>query len=244
MSDRWNPERPVVIAIALLTVVTVACSGGDSIAPDGEVQRPPGVEPGSSVESFDDDIAGDWSWRGARSVAWRLSEGRLAIQTPPTGIFGDDVDDSSLVLRRQQVAAVPLCVEVDLFASPTALYENAGLMLLGDLDNYSVVTLEALPGQHDPPTVLRVFSEVEGEITDDNVVTVEPGVPVRLRMRVDRTKVAGFYRPLDSDEWRAVGSSVRPAGADRIALQTGYGGPGSDRWAEFDNFQIDANCAG
>ena len=227
--------------MALALMVAAACTGGDSVPSDRERGRPQrtGLE---WVDDFDGGIADDWSWRGARSVAWRLSSGRLVIKTPPTGIFGDHVDDSSLVLRPLPVAAVPLCIEVDLFASPTALYENAGLMLLDDLDNYSVVTLEALPGQYDPPSVMRVFSEIEGEITDDNVVVVEPGVPVRLRMRVDRTRVAGFYRPLDSEGWREVGSSVRPVGADRIALQTGYGGPQSDRWAEFDNFEIDAAC--
>ncbi len=221
--------RGALVATAVAAGLTLACS------PSAESPL---------VHDFSLGLSDGWTVGGREGHDWKMEDGRLALRTPAGGIFGDHTDEEvgSAMLSLESVEQ-PFCVEVDVEVYPKHLYENAGLIFYGDRDNYTVVTVEYYAEYHDPPTIVRAFSEIEGELADDNVVGLAPLRPMRLRAVIDQSSVTGYYRVEGEEGWTKIGSSEPPAGGfHSMGVQVGYGGEEAGRWAFFDDFVVRQSC--
>ena len=133
--------------------------------------------------------------------------------------------------------AEPLLVEVGLILHPKGKYENAGIILYIDDDNYAVVNKESYADQ-EPSLRLQIVHESNGEaqIPHDAPYAL---ARVILGMRIVESEVTGLYRSSASEAWTVLGSVPRPrGGAPSIGIKTTYGVPDAGRWAEFDGFRI------
>lgn len=212
----------------------------------------PGANPASDgtlfTERFEGPLDPGWRWVGEFEQGWRLAQGRIAIRTHPAGIHGQNNEAQNILLRKLPDIGGPICVDVFLNNRPHGLYENAGLLLYVDDENYVRVNKEAFPGHRDPPVALQVVSEIEGvfydndDISEDNIsekVPYKRDAPVYLRMRIDEAEVTGFYREYPHAPWLKIGTIRRPiTGQLWCGIETSYGVPGADRWARFDDFEI------
>ena len=195
-------------------------------------------------ETFDGTMQAGWGWVGDTDGGWRLENGQLHILTQPGGIHLDDAGVKNLLVRDVPASEDRLCIDVDLRNRPESLYENAGIMLYLDNDNYVRVNKESFLGRRDPPVILQVVSEIDGQSHDDHYnVSYERDAPVSLRMRIDAEIVTSFYRRGQTDPWIEYGRIERPVASGlRIGVETSYGAAGADRWVAFDNFRIIAGC--
>ena len=214
--------------LGLVATVLVGCVGSSPKA---------GPETVVFEESFDESLDSDWFWVRGTSAAQRLEHGRIFLLTEPGGLFRDHNDGKNLLLRALPPSTEPLLVEVDLTLEPEGLYENAGIILYIDDDNYAVVNKESYP-DHEPSLRLQVAYESNGEPEVPHDTHYERS-RVILGMRIGGSSITGLYRSSTSEPWTVLGSVPRPVGSTpRIGLKTSYGVQGVERWAEFDNFRI------
>jgi hypothetical protein len=131
----------------------------------------------------------------------------------------------------------PLLVEVEITLRPEGKYENAGIILYVDDDNYAVVNKEFYADE-EPSLRLQAVYESNGEarIPHD---TAYDRARVILGMRIAESEVTGLYRSSTGEPWTVLGSVPRPVGGvPRIGIKTTYGVSGAERWAEFDSFRV------
>lgn len=214
----------------LVALVVVGCAA-----------RPPSLEPGTVVfeESFNGSLDGDWFWVRRALGGSRIEHGRLFLRTDPGGLFQEDNDGNNILLRALPRHLGPLLVEVELALRPEGKYENAGIILYVDDDNYAVVNKESYANE-EPTLRLQIVYESNGEAQIPNDAPYDRAHVV-LGMRISESEVTGLYRSSSGEPWTVLGSVPPPAGGvARIGVKTTYGVPGAERWAEFDSFRISA----
>lgn len=238
--------RTVSLCSPVASILALACLACGLSQPRHEEPVAPSAQPADSgpvfAEGFDGQLGEGWIWLGEVEDRWNLTAGTLELTVPASGIFGlEDRAPENLLLRELPLAVT--CAEVLLEAAPEALYENAGLIVFSGVDDYAVVTLEALPGQHEPPLVVRVFAEASGTLTDDSIRAAPAVTRLWLRARLSGDRVVGSYRLPDDVEWTVIGESrLSEARPRRVGLQAGYGGQGSSNVASFHAFRLLEEC--
>jgi hypothetical protein len=199
----------------------------------------PTSEPGAVVfeESFDQSLDSDWSWVHNAPKGWRIEQGSLFLLTEPGGFFQQEDDGKNILLRALPPSPEALLVEVGLTLRPKGKYENAGIILYVDDDNYAVVNKESYANE-EPSLRLQVVYESNGEAQVAHYTPYDRA-RVILGMRISESDVTGLYRSSTDEPWTVLGSVPRPGGgAPSIGVKTTYGVPGSERWAEFDSFRV------
>ena len=188
-------------------------------------------------ERFDDALDKGWSWVRPDTDGWHLRNGALSLRVSPGGLFQDHDGGRNILIRNLALGVDGVVVSVELSHRPEGLYENGGIILYEDDDNYIVVNKESYPG-HDPPLRLQVVAESDGVVTVPHHAAYDRE-DVVLGMRIAGGSVTGLYRYSDEDPWTPFGSVDLPRwDRFRIGLKVTYGVEGVLRWAEFDNFRI------
>jgi len=199
----------------------------------------PPPESGTVVfeESFDAPLSSDWSWVHSSPEARRIERGSLFLLTEPGGFFQEEDDGRNILVRELPWTPEPLLVEASLTLHPEGKYENAGIILYVDDDNYVVVNKESY-AKEKPTLRLQVVYESNGAARIAHDTAYDPA-HVILGMRISESEVTGLYRGSNEDAWTVLGSTPRPSGGrPKIGVKTTYGVAGATRWAEFDNFRI------
>jgi hypothetical protein len=212
----------------LVALVVAACA-----------EQPPSLEQGRIVfeDSFDEFLDSDWIWVHSAPEGWRIEQGSLFLLTEPGGFFQEEDDGKNILVRALPQSPEPLLVEVGITLHPEGKYENAGIILYVDDDNYVVVNKESYANE-EPSLRLQVVYELNGEARIPHDTAYDPA-HVILGMRIAESKVTGLYRSSTSEPWTVLGSVPYPGGGvPRIGVKTTYGVSGAERWAEFDNFRV------
>ena len=89
-------------------------------------------------ERFDSELDSSWSWVRPVPDDWKLESGGLWLRLRPGGLFEDHDGGGNLLLRDLALDAAGVVVSVRLTHRPEGLYENGGIILYRDDDNYVV----------------------------------------------------------------------------------------------------------
>ncbi|MFB3786849.1 MAG: DUF1349 domain-containing protein [bacterium] len=188
-------------------------------------------------ESFAAAPGAPWTWIRENPAAHRQGQDGLEIRLEPGGLMGGGKDAKNILARPLPEPAT--AVSVHLRFAPVEQYEQAGLILYGDDDNYIKLVKEMVDGQ--PWVVMAV--EIQAEIKFLNKLplpeTGDPSeVPVTLSLEVSPEGVKGVFKH---------GASVEMAGnypfpldpRPRVGIFTQGGRENAERWARFADFTID-----
>ena len=231
------------MGVSFISCMTGEVSNNESTVSAESPDSPNSTEQASFSETFDGPLKEGWEWLGGASGNWSVGGGKLSVRTSAAGIFRDDRRDRHVLLRELPRTSDSACVQVDVTSRPTALYENAGLIIYATDDDYAVLTKEAFPGQRQPPLILRAFSEIDQDIVDDQESTYSQSEEVQLRMEIATDEAVASFREMSSSDWQTLGTVSLPSAEQLlVGVQSGYGGEEASDWAEFDNFEIRSPC--
>lgn len=190
---------------------------------------------------FKEDFAGkklDAPWRWVREVAsdWRLRDGALELRAQKGRVWGGN-DAKNILLLDRPTAGHSASVQVDL-GSPETVYEQGGLLLYQDHDNFVKLIVEHIDGE--------IFIVLAREVEGRGQVVSKIGIPskqARLRLAMNGLKIEAAYRvdATGGDEaaWKQAGSCDFPtAEKARFGLFTQDGSDEEIRWIRFDDFEL------
>ncbi len=191
-------------------------------------------------ETFDGPMTAGWQWVHPAPADHLVEDGRLGLLLSPGGVFEDDRRGRNFLLRDLprdlDRETGDILVSVDVSHAPEGLYENAGLILYEDDDNYIVVTKESYPG-YDPIRRVQIVVERDGHASISHHAPYDDA-EVSMALRIGAGAVEGLYRSGD-EEWISLGKVSMLSGArPRIGIKASYGVDGVRRWAWFDNFRV------
>lgn len=186
-------------------------------------------------DPFQDALKEGWEWVRGNPMDRRVQSGALQMRSRPGGLWENDNNVRNMVLRSfADTNGKILAVEVHVSSQPTAMYENAGLILYRGDDNYVAVIKEFMRDE----LVVAMSREVKGEGEVPGRQAYE-ATDVWLRMEVSPRGVKSYYRPSKKDRWNMLGECALPGNADvKIGLLAAYGDAGVERWVQFRGFRI------
>ncbi len=180
---------------------------------------------------FDDDLDG-WEWIREDPTGWRVVNGTLRIRSDP-GALAIDNDNRNMPLRPAPEEAFALEVTVDF--APEGLYEQAGLVLYGDDDNYVKLQYERV----ETGRGVTFTREDHGEFFDIGFLPLEAG-SVRLRLEYRAGSVVAQARRVEVEGWTTIGTTEDPPRDLRVGLATGAGSALAPRWAGYSDLVLAA----
>jgi|GEM_PF-706154 len=198
----------------------------------------------SAVDDFDGSDLDRTIWSVVREdQSLQVAGSALAIPLTATDIYSGFNNAPNIVLRDLPVG--PFVAETTLTMDGINKYEQAGLIVYGDDDNYVKMMFQA----RDADAANRVFqwlTEVDKTPDEVNTPTLGTAYPstVRVRITSDGTVLTGSYST-DGAVWSDMpASSDLPAAADlRVGLMAVAGNAGNaGEVASFDSFTLTAEC--
>jgi len=209
-------------ALAVLQLLT-----GCATTPD----QPPGDPTVLFQDSFQSAPAAPWSWIRENPGAHRSGESGLQIKIEPGGLMGVGKDARNILVCPLPDGARSVSVGVD--TDHKSQYEQAGLNLYVDDDNYIKLVREFVNGE--TWIVLVVEMGATPKVVNK---TAPPRGSTRVGFNfTDRGVTAMCWG--DSGELTKVGDAEFPmTPRPRIGVFTQSGQPGADRWATFTDFLI------
>ena len=182
---------------------------------------------------FSKALDGGWSFVREDKAEWRLKDGNLELLAQPTNIWGKANKGTKNFLLRALPGATS-SVEVTVDFTPKKEYEQAGLMIYLDDDNYIKFDRELYDGQS---CTLVLESAAKPKVVKKIPF---PEGPMRLRLEIADGKVKAMVKTPDAKDWTAHGETTLPGDADKVkvgffALQ---GDAKAPRWAKFKDFVL------
>ncbi len=202
-----------------------------------------------------DDFLGDeldterWNANVRTNQEMSVTDGELIIPATLTDIYGPGGDSPNLVLQEAPDGAWQATAKVTFPAR--AQYQQAGLLIYGDDDNYAKMVIQA----RDESAAGRVFQfarETAGSAVEDNTTALGAEYPdtVFVRLTSDGETLSASYSS-DGQTFTAMADTFALAGIEdpRIGLAAfaNSGSPGAVVNAHFDWFHItpdDTSAAG
>jgi cytochrome c len=182
---------------------------------------------------FSKELDKGWSFVREDKKDWRLKDGKLQMLAQPSNIWGKSNNKTENFLLRDLPG--PKCtVEVIVDFDPKKLYEQAGLMLYVDDDNYIKFDRELLK----KPSCTLVL-ERNAKPKAVKMIPLDPG-PLHLRLEITDGKVKAMVKSPDAKEWTQHGETVLPGPVDKmkVGLFTIMGDAKAPRWATFSEFVL------
>jgi len=172
-----------------------------------------------------------WSFVREDKAEWRLKDGNLQLLAQPTNIWGKKNNKTENFLLRA-LPGPTFAVEVTVDFNPRKEYEQAGLMLYVDDDNYIKFDRELYAGQS---CTLVLESKAKPKVVKK--IPFREG-PLRLRLEISDGKVKAMVKGPEDKGWTSHGETTLPASSDKVkvglfALQ---GDAKAPRWATFRDF--------
>ena len=174
-----------------------------------------------------------WNFVREDKADWRLKDGNLQLLAQPSNIWGKKNDKTENFLLR----ALPgprFTVEVTVDFIPRKEYEQAGLMLYVDDDNYIKFDRELYGGQS---CTLVLESKAKPKVVKK--IPFREG-KLRLRLEIADGKVKAMVKAPDSKEWTTHGETTLPGSSDKVkvGLFALLGDAKAPRWATFSDFVL------
>ncbi len=182
---------------------------------------------------FGNELDKGWSFVREDKNDWRLKDGHLQLLAQPTNSWGKKNNKTENFLLRALPGA-KATVEVTVDFNPRKEYEQAGLMLYVDDDNYIKFDRELYDGQS---CTLVLESKAKPKVVKK--IPFREG-PLRLRLEIADGKVKAMVKVPGGKEWTMHGETKMPASSDKVkvglfALQ---GDAKAPRWATFSDFVL------
>jgi len=174
-----------------------------------------------------------WSFVREDKADWRLKDGNLQLLAQPTNIWGKANNKTENFLLRA-LPGPKFTVEVTVDFNPRKEYEQAGLMLYVDDDNYVKFDRELFKGQS---CTLVLESKAKPKVVKK--IPFREG-PLRLRLEIADGKVKAMVKAPDGKEWTAHGETTLPGSNDKVkvGLFALLGDAKAPRWATFSDFVL------
>lgn len=193
---------------------------------------PPGDSTGVLFfDSFQKAPVEPWTWIRENPRAHRSTEGGLEIRLEPGGLMGGGRDAKNILVRPLPIESKFVSVYVK--ADHKSQYEQAGLILYGDDDNYVKLVLEMVDGR------LWIVFIAEIEAAPKLLGrSPAPGGGLWVGLAFEGGKVTG-HAWNGRGKHNVVGTGRFPVKPGlRVGVFTQSGQAGADRWATFRDFRI------
>ncbi|MFH1740167.1 MAG: DUF1349 domain-containing protein [bacterium] len=182
-------------------------------------------------DAFDKPPTEPWAWIREDPDGHRSSEKGLEIKLAPGSLMGDGRGVGNILVRPLPVNAKFVSLRVE--ATHKNQYEQAGLILYVDDDNYIKLVLEMVDGK---PWIVFVV-EIEAQASVINKIPAPMG-GIRIGLAFENETVTAFGSG-EKEEQQKIGSARFPMKPrPKIGVFTHGGDPKADRWARFGNFWI------
>ncbi len=183
---------------------------------------------------FNEKLDEEWSFVREDKADWRLREGALQLLAQPSNIWGKQNQKTENFLLRP-IPGTVFAVEVTVDFTPKKQYEQAGILLYADDDNYIKFDREMVNGRQSCTLVLESKAKPRGV----KMIPFREG-PLRLRLQIADGKVRAMVKAPDEKAWTPHGQTTLPCNVDK--LQVGLfalnGEAGEPRWATFKDFSL------
>ena len=177
-----------------------------------------------------------WEWIRENPEAHRVTKNGLEIKLEPGGLMGGGKDAKNILVR--PLPAEAMFVSVHVRVEHASQFEQAGLILYRDDDNYIKLVKEWVDGKLNVVFIYEIDAEAKA-------VRIAPHPPKAVTLALERVPdgIRGWYwdrktTPVD------LGLAEFPIGEPdgeiwpRIGLFTQSGEAGADRWAAFRRFAL------
>ena len=174
-----------------------------------------------------------WSFVREDKADWRLKDGKLQLLAQPSNIWGKRNNKTENFLLRA-LPGPKAAVEVTVDFNPRKEYEQAGLMIYLDDDNYIKFDRELYGGQS---CTLVLESKAKPKVVKK--IPFREG-PLRLRLEISDGKVKAMVKAPGGKEWTAHGETTLPGGSEevKVGLFALLGDAKKPRWATFSDFVL------
>ncbi len=183
---------------------------------------------------FNEKLDEEWNFVREDKADWRLREGAMQLLAQPSNIWGKQNQKTENFLLRPIPGPV-FAVEVTVDFNPKKQYEQAGILLYADDDNYIKFDREMVNGRQSCNLVLESKAKPQGV-----KMILFRGGPLRLRLQIADGKVRAMVKAPDEKAWTAHGQTSLPGDVDK--LQVGLfalnGEAEKPRWATFKDFLL------
>jgi regulation of enolase protein 1 (concanavalin A-like superfamily) len=221
----------------ILCGVVMFCSG---CTPSSDVNPNTQLASTEIHESFFEQPADPWEWIRENPATHKSGPDGLQIMIEPGGLMGGGKDARNILVRPLPRQAQSVSVQVA--AQHQSQYEQAGLILYVDDDNYIKFVLEMVDGKFNAVMVVEREAEILGVFPVPNEKPF-----AHLVMKFEEGKVVCWAdnqaREQDAEDLQdtavKVGEFPYPMTPwPRIGVFTQSGEMGALRWATFTNFHI------
>ena len=174
-----------------------------------------------------------WSFVREDKADWRLKDGKLQLLAQPSNIWGKKNNKTENFLLRA-LPGPKAAVEVTVDFNPRKEYEQAGLMIYLDDDNYIKFDRELYGGQS---CTLVLESKAKPKVVKK--IPFREG-PLRLRLEISNGKVKAMVKVPGGKDWTAHGETTLPGSSEKVkvGLFALLGDAKNPRWATFSDFVL------
>ena len=193
-----------------------------------------GAGPASDYKAdFSKALDKGWSFVREDKADWRLKDGKLQLLAQPSNIWGKKNNKTENFLLRA-LPGPKAAVEVTVDFNPRKEYEQAGLMIYLDDDNYIKFDRELYGGQS---CTLVLESKAKPKVVKK--IPFREG-PLRLRLEISDGKVKAMVKAPGGKGWTAHGETTLPGGSEevKVGLFALLGDAKKPRWATFSDFEL------
>ncbi len=193
-----------------------------------------GAGPASDYKAdFSKALDKGWSFVREDKADWRLKDGKLQLLAQPSNIWGKKNNKTENFLLRA-LPGPKAAVEVTVDFNPRKEYEQAGLMIYLDDDNYIKFDRELYGGQS---CTLVLESKAKPKVVKK--IPFREG-PLRLRLEISDGKVKAMVKAPGGKEWTAHGETTLPGDSEevKVGLFALLGDAKKPRWATFSDFEL------
>ena len=182
-------------------------------------------------DNFNNSINKKWKILNEKKNEWNLKNNSLNLLVQTENIWDNLATNANNMFTLD--VENDFSAEVDIFLIPENAYEQAGLSIYQDDDNYIKISKEMFNNK----LSLVFVSEKDGKPTVIERLDY-PNKKVALKIERKNEKVITYYKNLDS-VWKVI-SSVEShlKNETKIALYTFSGNEEKPNWASFKNFKI------
>lgn len=175
-----------------------------------------------------------WSFIREDKADWRLKDGNLQLLAQPSNIWGKKNEGTENFLLRP-LPGKAFTVEVTVDFTPENNYEQAGIMIYGDDDNYIKFDRELVKKKQSCTLVL----ESEAKPRAVKMTPFRDG-PLQLRLVIDNGKVIAQVKSPKDKTWTDHGHTTLPGRVDKlgVGLFALNGDKDEPRWATFRKFSL------
>ncbi len=177
-----------------------------------------------------------WSFVREDKADWRFKDGGLQLLAQPSNVWATQNQGTENFLLRPMPGPA-FAVEVTVDFAPEQQYEQAGLLIYADDDNYIKFDREMIGGKQCCTLVLEEKTNAAGV----HMIPFTAG-PLRLRLDIAEGKVKARVKTPGDKEWTPHGETTLPGTIDklRVGLFALNGEAGKPRWATFKDFALTA----